>query len=105
MKIRDYLAKRKERIGYWAIASFVILIVALIAGDALESPSLLALAFASFISYIASVAFHHYSVRCPRCKSNIGRHISYFGVRKTLFFDTVNYCPFCGVHLDESVRT
>lgn len=103
MTIRSYLAKRKKHFGYWSIASFAILVVAAVAGDALDSPPLFALAIAAFISYALSVVFYRYRVRCPRCSDNIGRHTSYFGVRRTLFFDTVNYCPFCGVHLDEPV--
>ncbi len=103
MTIRSYLAKRKKRIGYWSLASFAILVIAAVAGDVLDSPLLFALAIAAFISYAASVVFYQYRVRCPRCSANTGRHTSYFGVRKTLFFDTVNYCPFCGVHLDEPV--
>ena len=105
MTIRDYLKKRKSRLGYWSIASFVALVAALIAGSALESPPLHILAFVSFVSYLVSVVFYQYRVRCPRCSGNIGRHTSYFGLRKTLFFDTVNHCPFCGVQLDESVGT
>jgi hypothetical protein len=105
MRIRDYLTRRKSRLAYWSIISFVILMVALVAGTALETPSLHVLALVALLSYLVSVVFYQYRVRCPRCKGNIGRHTSYFGLRKTLFFDTVNYCPFCGVQLDEPVGT
>ena len=105
MTIRDSLTKRKSRLGSWSITSFVILIIALVAGVALESPPLQILAFVAFASYLVSVVFYQYRVRCPRCSGNIGRHTNYFGLRKTLFFDTVNHFPFCGVQLDESVGT
>ena len=105
MTIRDYLTRRKSRLGYWSITSFVILVAALVAGAVLESPPLHILAMVSFASYLTSVVFYQYWVRCPRCRGNIGRHTSYFGLRKTLFFDTVNHCPFCGVQLDEPIGT
>jgi hypothetical protein len=103
MTIRDYLTKRKSRLGYWSILSFVILVAATAASTALQSPPLHLLAFVSLASYLISVFFYQYRVRCPRCNGNIGRHTSYFGLRKTLFFDTVNHCPFCGVKIDEPV--
>lgn len=103
MTIRDYLAKRKNRLAYWSLTSAVILAAAVVAGTVLESPPFQVLAIVSFASYFASVIFYQYRVRCPRCNGNIGRHTSYFGLRKTLFFGTVNYCPFCGVQLDEPV--
>jgi hypothetical protein len=105
MTIRDYLTKRKSRLGYWSIVSFVTLVAATAASTALQSPPLHLLAFVSLASYLISVFFYQYRVRCPRCNGNIGRHTSYFGLRKTLFFDTVNHCPFCGVKIDEPVGT
>ena len=104
MTIRDHLTKRKSRFVYWSIASFLALFISLIAGEALDSPPLLVLAMASLLSYLVSVAFYQYRVRCPRCGGNVGRHTNYFGVRKTLLYDTVNYCPFCGIHLDQPVE-
>ena len=105
MKIRDHLTKRKSRIGYWLIGSFVCMVGAIVAGAVLESPPLHVLAAAFLVSYFISLFFYQYRIRCPRCRGNIGRHTSYFGLRRTLFFDAVNFCPFCGVNLDEQVGT
>ena len=105
MTIRDYLEKRKNRLGYWSIASFVVFAVAVVAGEVLESPPFHILAIVALASYVTSIVFNQYRVRCPRCNGNIGRHTSYFGLRKALFFDTVYHCPFCGVHIDQPLGT
>ena len=37
-------------------------------------------------------------IRCTRCKAHIPASI---GVGITKLFKPINYCPFCGVHLDD----
>lgn len=62
------------------------------------------MAMAALASYVVGLLFYHYGVHCPRCAGNIGSHTNYFGLRKTWFFRAVNFCPFCGVHLDQSLE-
>lgn len=55
--------------------------------------------FLLFFGAIASMWF----IRCPKCSARIGHTIAMpvgfsFGVRQR-----VNYCPFCGVNLDEPI--
>jgi hypothetical protein len=101
MTLRDYLTKRKARMAYWSIASLIIMVLALVAAMLLERSWVNAIAFVALASYLISIFFYRFRIRCPRCNGNIGLHTNYFGLRKSLFFDTVYYCPFCGVHVDE----
>lgn len=103
MIIREYLARRKSRFAYWSIASFVVLMAAIVVGVLLEDPRMHLVALGAFISYSLATYFDKYRVRCPTCGGNIGRHTSYFGLRAVRFFDTVNHCLFCGVKLDNQL--
>lgn len=104
MTFRDYLAKRKARLLWLMIGVVFLAVLCMAAATAMDSKLLMGLGVLWWLAYVPAVMGYCYLVRCPRCKGNIGRHTSHFGLKKTLFFDVINYCPFCGVQLDQPVK-
>jgi hypothetical protein len=52
-----------------------------------------------FAAFIGSIVALNWAVKCPRCLANLGRTIA-FPVAVP-WGRKVNFCPYCGVNLDE----
>ena len=89
MTIRRYLRKRSLMLWaaliVWAISGFVTE----------ELPS-----WVEVLWIVAGIALliSQFWIRCTRCKTHIPSTI---GVGIFQWFKPINFCPFCGVHLDE----
>jgi hypothetical protein len=102
MTIRQILRKR-----FWSIFSMLITLCGLIV---LSSVALLklrwfgvAVAVLFLPPLILGFAFSLFLLRCPRCKANLSSLIGYFGPL-AFMAKPVNYCPFCGVSVDEPLE-
>ena len=104
MTIRDYIKRRMWTWGAVALGSW--LVVAL--GAAISKgggrgalPPLLPLAgFAGFASAILAMQFF---VKCPKCRARLAQTIAMYVAFQWGGRRQVNFCPFCGVNLDEPV--
>lgn len=105
MTIRESLAKRKR---VWLIALLTLGAIAML-GPIIGREALPTWAFR--VSFFSALGFllcfmpwSFFALRCPRCKSYLDIN-SRIG-KKTRFFrsNPINYCPYCGVSLDEPVE-
>jgi len=107
MTIRQYLARKKRIASFGVLICFAGGIAAIIfydpSNNALITPSMVLW----YIGAMACAIYMSYSLRCPKCRNNLGRSIqspiSIFGISAKL-----KYCPFCGIELDhkmEDIRT
>jgi hypothetical protein len=56
--------------------------------------------FALVALFFGAVLWLFYAIRCPRCKGRLGTDaVSLVGWSR--FTAQINFCPFCGVKLDE----
>ena len=104
MTIRDHLRSRKRAFLMCAVVGFALFLGFGILGRPLLLPNGIALVilFGCIILYLVGMFGMAYVVRCPRCQGNIGS--SYLPLRKwPLSMKPINFCPFCGVSLDEAM--
>lgn len=91
MTIRDHLRKRRlafwVALGVWAFLGFF----------AISGPRIAQ--YAWFGAAAALLIGQFWLIRCTRCESHIP---SAWGVGLGKAFNPINFCPFCGVSLDES---
>jgi hypothetical protein len=103
MTIRDYI---KRRMWTWialAIGSWLLvgLTAAVSKGGHGALPALLPLlGFAGFAGAIIGINFF---VKCPKCKASLAHTIGMYVAFQWAGRRQVNFCPFCGVNLDEPV--
>ena len=97
--IRDYLKRRTRRIMAVGIGGWLLCALAMsVLGQGATGPGpLFFVGFAVFGGAIITLLFF---VKCPKCKARFGQlgpEIAFrvWGRRQ------VNFCPYCGVSLDE----
>jgi hypothetical protein len=94
--IRDGLRRKKRwalivLFGSWLLFAFTIV------PSAAEVP---VLAIVPGIVFFCTFVFLAFFIRCPRCRGNLG--VLNAGFSKVVpFYTVINYCPYCGVSLDE----
>ena len=99
MNIWQYLSRRVRIHFFIAVSAWLMVaIVATTQGESKDSPPLLL--FVPLIVFAGAVLSLVFFLRCPRCKGRLG-HFSQHLFSKKAFFSHINYCPFCGVSLDE----
>lgn len=99
--IRDYLKRRvRWTMGVGFLGWLLVLSPGMTKG---RTPPIAigtaALGMLLFLASLGSMLF----VRCPRCRGRIGQSIAW----QVAFYwigRRVNYCPYCGVHLDEPLQ-
>ena len=94
--IRDRL-KRRVR---WAMAiGFTGLLIAIVGpvGIPKEYASLIAIGPIMFVGAIFTVQWF---TKCPKCETRLGQEMSQ-RIAFTFFGKKPNFCPYCGVSLDE----
>ena len=97
MTIRSYIA-RKVALGFGAaFIGFLFAVAVMLFNEGENSPFFVL----AFIPFIAAILFINFGVRCPRCKGNLAMTPAAYPnfSRKHRF----NFCPYCGVSVDESI--
>jgi hypothetical protein len=106
MTIRDYIKRRVRWAMGIGIGSWLVLaVVGPLGSKAYPSLQHLLPVFAivgviGFGGAIISIA----SVRCPKCRASLGQTVA-MPTALRVGGRQVNFCPFCGVTLDESMES
>lgn len=101
--IRDYV-KRRVR-WFFAVGALGWLTLPLSGVVAHEQPGTkvgVALPLLGMLVFLGAIIAFNWAIRCPRCRANLGRTIA---VPLGLSWGSgpkVNFCPYCGVSLDET---
>jgi hypothetical protein len=100
--IRDYL-KRRVR---WIFAVGVLGWLALPLSGVLrhEEPGNqagAALPALGMLVFLGAILAFNWAIKCPRCRANLGRTIAMTVGLSWGSGPKVNFCPYCGVNLDE----
>jgi hypothetical protein len=99
--IRDYIKRRVRWLFAVGILGWLILPASQLLWPAEKSA--LPLAAVGMIVFFGAILALNYFVKCPRCRANLGRTIA---MPLALSFGSgpkINFCPYCGVSLDEPV--
>ena len=99
MTFRNVL-KRKANIFFASMAAFYALAIAAVFSVANVPTQIYALSFFALI--FAPLVILRWYFRCPRCGGSMGALVANFGPLRFLA-KPVNFCPSCGVALDEQV--
>lgn len=100
--IRDYL-KRRVRLCL-AFAAGGWLLIALGGALAQRLPDTVprpAIPLVGFVLFFGAILTMQRSVKCPKCRAKLGQTIAMPLAFKWGSGPQVNFCPFCGVSLDE----
>ena len=100
--IRDYLKGRIRWCLAFAVGGWIL--IALGGGAARHLPESIprvAIPLTGFVVFFGAIVAMQRSIKCPKCNARLGQTIA-----MPLAFNfgsgpRVNFCPFCGVHLDE----
>ena len=103
MTIRDHIARRKLKFLILAIASWLGFGASM--PFAAESGGFPALSFLFFAGFGAAVLGIMLFLKCPRCRGPLGATNATIKMDNLLFTRRMNYCPYCGVSLDERFET
>jgi hypothetical protein len=90
MTIRDHL-RRRGRI-WWS--AFLLSLLGLI----LFGPQSNIVAIVMFIVLFGCIVTQFWLFKCPKCSKHFNPSLN---VSKHRVFEPINYCPYCGVSLDE----
>lgn len=106
--IREFLAARKRKFIILAIGSWLGVLASMFIGSETKGPQVLSLAASAvfFLGFAVAVLGILLFLRCPRCKGSVGSNNApllrdHFG----LMGRRINFCPYCGVSLDEPYET
>lgn len=100
--IRDYLKGRIRWCLAFAVGGW--LLIALGGGFAAHLPEGIprpAIPLLGFIVFFGAIIAIQRSIKCPKCKARLGRTIAMPLAVNFGSGPQVNFCPFCGVSLDE----
>lgn len=98
MTIREYLSGRR----YKALALILLSWVTCGGSTLIASKTQLDwLPIPFFLAIIAAMILMWRLVRCPRCSGPVGMFRVSLSGRRTFLNRPINYCPYCGVSLDE----
>ena len=98
MTIREYLRKRRTKL--WLLVGGLVLLM--LAVSALDGTMGLVASVATLVIFSGVMyGFGHWS-RCPRCQTRLGTGVS---LSTRTLAGPINYCPYCGVSLEQSVGT
>ena len=102
--IRDYVKRRV----WWCIAVavggwFLVPLGAALAGNLPDGLARAALPIVGFVMFGGAILALQMIVRCPKCRARLGRTIAMPVAFAWGSGPKVNFCPFCGVKLDEPI--
>ncbi len=69
----------------------------------LESPTITIIQIISAIVGIASILYIIFFIKCPRCNGSLRTHVFEISFSNEKTNESLNYCPYCGVNLDEKL--
>ena len=96
--IREHLKRRVRRT---TIVAFTAWAVAVVDGIAIHGRTKAPVFILCFVVFGACVLYI-LRTRCPKCSAVLGQCVmNYVGIRTTRMFPRPNYCPYCGVSLDD----
>jgi TRAP-type C4-dicarboxylate transport system permease small subunit len=98
MTIRQYIKRRLMWSLAVAIVAIVFIVISSIVGNPKDNVPIVTI---GALVFLAVVAFINLGIRCAKCGGNLGMTI----VPAFLSFSSkkkINYCPFCGVSIDEN---
>jgi hypothetical protein len=102
MTLRDTIGKRARLLTLAAFGSWVLAAAGMVLSG--NGPLSLIFFLPGFVGFLVSIVALILFVRCPRCRFNFGPLSMQLG---SLPFGSsarlVNFCPHCGVSLDESL--
>lgn len=99
MTIRQYINKRLVAV---LILGLICLLCSFVAMHVYPDKDLNNLNIASTLLMVGVIIYGLFFIKCPRCKTRIFQtaiHTSIPFSKKSVF----NFCPNCGVNLDESI--
>lgn len=102
MTIRDLVNKKKRNAAIVYFVAFPVFIISILVGINYNYKPIILFAVAAFIIMFVSLFYLLYGIRCPRCRNFLGPITSYFGWPFSIS-KKINYCPFCGIKMDEIV--
>ena len=94
--IRDYIKRRVRWLMAIGLAAWLSIPLWMAATHDPAQPYVPFVAITVFGSAVLGMQFF---VRCPRCKARLGQIGMQIGI--SFLKPTVNFCPYCGVSLDE----
>lgn len=100
--IRDYLKGRIRWCLAFALGGWIL--IALGGGAAEHLPAAIprpALPLAGFVVFFGALVALQRRIQCPRCQAKLAQTIAMPLAFKWGPGPQVNFCPFCGVNLDE----
>jgi hypothetical protein len=101
MTIRDLLNQKKRKAAVIYLVSLPILALSIFFGVKYNYEWLIMVQILFGIIWIVSFCYLFWGVRCPKCGRSLGFIANYmsgpFSISKK-----IQYCPFCGVGMDES---
>ena len=99
MTIRDFLAARRRKLLILAFVAWLGFAFSGVLATENGMPWLTLLFFALFA---AAVVLSMYWLKCPRCAGPIGMTNASFAGRAGGVYRRIDFCPYCGVSLDET---
>jgi hypothetical protein len=54
-----------------------------------------------FVPFLGAIIYINFAIRCPRCKGNLAFTPAVYPTFSSKY--RLNYCPYCGVSVDENV--
>jgi hypothetical protein len=100
MTLRKQLQAKASRFFGASAAFFFVLGVTIWLAGPHVTPAVLVLLFALFV--LPVILLNAY-FRCPRCMVGLGALVAHFGPLNSMG-KSVDFCPFCGAHLDDQLR-
>jgi hypothetical protein len=99
--IRDYI-KRRVRLAFAAAFAAWLSIPLFVFANKGKEPIPVVLVAVAIPVFFGVILYMTWFLRCPRCRANLGQTVAVpiafrWGRRK------MNFCPYCGVSLDEPV--
>jgi hypothetical protein len=100
--IRNILARKRRRIYFVTLFSFLIFVFGMTA--VAISKAFLLLGLIGFISAMVCVIFMLFLIRCPSCGENLGYAIIWPATWSLSVSERIKYCQFCCISLDKELE-
>lgn len=102
MTIREYVRIRKARYLVVGAASLVLAMALGMTGSLLGDPRY-SYALLVLLPVVLTCTVLSRSLRCPRCRGDVGSYTSLIRLRGAPFVCRTDFCAYCGVSFDEPV--
>jgi hypothetical protein len=99
MSIRAFLASRFRKLMLFGVLAWLCCAALGLSASSGLIPSWVAPI--PFIGFAAVVLLILLWIRCPRCGGRLGQIVGYVNAKERFYQRRINFCPYCGVNLDE----